>query len=289
MSVLVTGAGGQLGYDLIRVLSRHYEVVAATRDELDVTDAGAVKNILRHVLPEIVIHAAAYTSVDLAEDEVDQAYQVNAIGTWNVATEAHAIGAKLVYISTDYVFDGMKDGLYDELDKPNPLNVYGNSKLLGEKFAAMLCSRLFIVRTSWLYGSKGRNFVTKVMDMSKNLAQIIMASDQMGSPTYGLDLAHFICELIQSEKYGIYHASNQGSCSRYDFAREILKYMEYPSASVIPVRAEILEQAAPRPTNSALAHHAIRLNGLTPLRDWRQALRHFLLHDDKVDLPKLVT
>jgi dTDP-4-dehydrorhamnose reductase len=289
MSVLVTGAGGQLGYDLIRVLSRHYEVVAATRDELDVTDAGAVKNILRHVLPEIVIHAAAYTSVDLAEDEVDQAYQVNAIGTWNVATEAHAIGAKLVYISTDYVFDGMKDGLYDELDKPNPLNVYGNSKLLGEKFAAMLCSRLFIVRTSWLYGSKGRNFVTKVMDMSKNLAQIIMASDQMGSPTYGLDLAHFICELIQSEKYGIYHASNQGSCSRYDFAREILKYMEYTSASVIPICVESLEQAAPRPTNSALAHHAIRLNGLTPLRDWRQALRHFLLHDDEVDLPKLVT
>jgi dTDP-4-dehydrorhamnose reductase len=289
MKILVTGAGGQLGYDLIRVLSRHYEVVAASREELDVTDAGAVTNTLRHVLPEIVIHAAAYTSVDLAEDEVDQAYQVNAIGTWNVATDAHAIGAKLVYISTDYVFDGMKDGLYDELDKPNPLNVYGNSKLLGEKFAAMLCSRLFIVRTSWLYSAKGRNFVTKIMDMSKNLAQISMVTDQIGSPTYGLDLAHFICELIGSEKYGIYHASNQGCCSRYDFAQEILKYMESKPASIIPIRAESLKHAAPRPTNSALSHQAIRLNGLTPLRDWRQALRHYLLHEDEVDLPKLVT
>jgi dTDP-4-dehydrorhamnose reductase len=288
MRVLVTGAGGKLGYDLIRVLSRHYEVVSVARDELDVTNAGAVNHTLRAVLPEIVIHAAAYTSVDLAEAEVDQAYQVNAIGTWNIATEAQAIGAKLVYISTDYVFDGLKDGLYDEQDKPNPLNVYGNSKLLGERFAAMLCSRLFIVRTSWLYSTKGSNFVTKVMDMSKNLAQISMVTDQIGSPTYGLDLAHFICELIGSEKYGIYHASNQGCCSRYDFAQEILKYMERKS-SLIPVRTESLKQAAPRPANSAFAHQAILMNGLTPLRDWRQALRHFLLHDNDVDLPKLVT
>ncbi|CAM4274681.1 dTDP-4-dehydrorhamnose reductase [Paenibacillus alkaliterrae] len=279
MKVLITGAGGQLGYDLMRVLSPLHDVTPLTRQQLDVTDEKQVEELLTDLQPDVVIHAAAYTNVDRAESEVELAYQVNAYGSWYVAKVSEQIGAKLVYVSTDYVFDGTKGTPYAEDDKTNPCNVYGNSKLLGEKFVVKSCPRSFIVRTSWLYGTKGANFVTKVIDKAKSQGQLTMVNDQFGSPTYCLDLASFIGELITTEKFGIYHASNQGSCSRYEFALEIMKCLQMDHVQVFPVSDVYFPLPATRPQYSAFEHKSIRIHGITPLRDWKSALKSFLYDD----------
>ncbi|MEW9700300.1 dTDP-4-dehydrorhamnose reductase [Paenibacillus sp. SI8] len=279
MKISITGAGGQLGYDLTRVLAPLHEVTAWTREQLDVSDDKQVAALLAAEKPDVVIHAAAYTNVDKAESETELAYQINAIGSLHMAKACEQIGAKLVYVSTDYVFDGAKGSPYDEIDTTNPNNVYGRSKLLGEKFVSMTCTRHFIVRTSWLYGTKGNNFVTKVLEKAQAGGPLSMVDDQFGSPTYCLDLAVFIQELIETDRFGIYHASNQGSCSRYEFAAEILKYAHLDHVPLVPVQSDLFPLPAPRPMNSAFAHKAILGNGFTPMRDWKEAL-HYFLHVD---------
>ncbi|UQZ86632.1 dTDP-4-dehydrorhamnose reductase [Paenibacillus konkukensis] len=279
MKLLITGAGGQLGRDLIRVLSDRHEVVALTRKELDVADEAAVLAAACEIGPDAVIHAAAYTQVDLAESRTEEAYMVNSYGSRNVAMAARQTGAKMVYISTDYVFDGTKGSPYGEKDRTNPLSVYGHSKLHGEKFVQLICDSYFIVRTSWLYGVYGSNFVTKVMALAKERSELTMVSDQFGSPTYTRDLAAFIGQLIATEHYGVYHASNRGMCSRFEFAQEIIRILGHSDVRLKPVCADQFKLPAARPENSALDDISIRTKGFPRFRLWQDALQSFLLHD----------
>ncbi|GGA05350.1 NAD(P)-dependent oxidoreductase [Paenibacillus marchantiophytorum] len=282
MNILITGAGGQLGYDLIRVFKPVHQVTAWRRDQLDVSNEQQVMDILLKERPDVVIHAAAYTNVDQAEVETELAYDVNAMGSLHIAKACEQIGAKLVYVSTDYVFDGTKGTPYEEQDSTNPGNVYGHSKLLGEKFVRMTSSKHFIVRTSWLYGTKGANFVTKVLEKARSGGPLSIVNDQFGSPTYCLDLAIFIRELVESNRYGIYHASNQGVCSRYEFAEQILKVARMEHVALQPVQSDLFPMPAVRPMYSAFEHRAIADNGFTPIRDWQSALRFFLQVDHDV-------
>ncbi|OCT13999.1 dTDP-4-dehydrorhamnose reductase [Paenibacillus pectinilyticus] len=283
MKIAITGAGGQLGYDLKRVLIPMHEVIAWNKEQLDITNEQEVAQMLLAARPEVVIHSAAYTNVDKAEMESERAYEVNAMGALHIAKACEEIGAKLVYVSTDYVFDGTKGAPYTEADTPNPSNVYGHSKLLGEKFVSLSCSKHFIVRTSWLYGKHGTNFVTKVIEKALAGGPLTIVDDQWGSPTYCLDLAIFLRELIDTELYGLYHASNEGECSRYEFAQQILLAAGLSQVSLLPVLTSDCPPApAVRPMYSAFAHQAIANNGLTPLRDWQSAL-HFFLQLDYYD------
>lgn len=280
MKIVITGAGGQLGYDLKRVLSPMHEVVAWEKAKLDVSQEQEVIEMLLKERPDVVVHSAAYTNVDKAETEKESAYQVNALGALHIAKACEILGAKLVYVSTDYVFDGTKQIPYDENDAPNPLNVYGHSKHLGEKFVAMTCLKHFIVRTSWLYGIKGTNFVTKVLEKARVNPTLSIVDDQFGSPTYCLDLAIFVRELIGTDRYGLYHASNQGVCSRYEFALHILRAAGMSHVSLKAVPTHLFPPApASRPMYTAFAHKAMLDNGFTPMRDWQAALDFFLQVD----------
>ncbi|OXM83476.1 dTDP-4-dehydrorhamnose reductase [Paenibacillus rigui] len=281
MNIVITGAGGQLGHDLIRVLgsSGEHRVSAMSRQELDVTDENAVFKAIAAIRPEVIIHAAAYTQVDLAESHMEEAYMVNSFGTRNVALAAAQTGAKLVYISTDYVFDGTKRIPYTESDRTNPISIYGNSKLHGEKFVQITCERYYIVRTSWLYGKHGTNFVTKVLSWAEQKEELKMIHDQFGSPTYTYDLARFIHQLIATEHYGIYHAANRGACSRLEFAREILRLAGKSHIKLQPVSSDQFPTPARRPEYSVFDAKAIRENGLEPLPPWQEALRMFLEED----------
>ncbi|MDR6553927.1 dTDP-4-dehydrorhamnose reductase [Paenibacillus qinlingensis] len=277
MKIIITGAGGQLGYDLKRVLSPKHEVIAWDKAKLDVSQEHEVMQRIVTERPDVVVHAAAYTNVDRAESEKEAAYHVNALGALHLANACLIVGAKLVYVSTDYVFDGTKRSPYDETDTPNPLNSYGQSKLLGEKFVAMTCRRHFIVRTSWLYGQKGTNFVTKVLEKARTNATLSIVDDQFGSPTYCLDLAIFIRSLIETDHYGLYHASNQGVCSRYEFAKHILEAagMAHISLNAVPTHA-FPPAPAERPMYTAFAHKAMQSSGFARMRDWKSALDFFL-------------
>ncbi|MBW7460187.1 dTDP-4-dehydrorhamnose reductase, partial [Paenibacillus sepulcri] len=228
--------------------------------------------------PDAVIHCAAYTAVDKAESEPDEAFRVNAAGTRNLAIASREIGAKLCYISTDYVFDGTSVIPYNEIDNTNPRTVYGKSKLAGEQAVTSLHDRYFIVRTSWVYGKYGNNFVKTMLKLGSEKDLLKVVHDQIGSPTYTLDLAHFLLELVRTECYGIYHASNTGICSWFDFAAAIFE--ESGSAIKLePCTTEDFPRPAPRPAYSVMDHSSIRVNGLTDLRPWREALIHFLKDD----------
>jgi dTDP-4-dehydrorhamnose reductase len=272
VKVIVTGAGGQLGYDLVRTAVRcGWEVHGYSRTELDVTNLDAVKECVAAVKPDVIIHAAAYTKVDLAEQEPDLAYLANALGTRNVAISAEAACAKLCYISTDYVFDGNADTPYREYDQTNPLSVYGKTKLAGEKLVESLSSRYYIVRTAWVYGRHGSNFVKTMLRLAAEQSELRVVDDQIGSPTYTVDLAEFLVDLVQTENYGIYHATNSGMCSWYEFARTILA-MAGVSSTIHPVSTAEFPRPAPRPKFSVLDHMAIRANGFRDLRHWRDGL-----------------
>lgn len=286
MRVLITGAGGQLGHDLIRVLSGSHQLAAYTRVNLDVTDETAVQAAILQAMPDVVIHAAAYTKVDQAELAADDAYSINSIGTKNVAKAAEEAGATLVHISTDYVFDGTKRTPYTETDRPNPINVYGNSKLHAEKFVELICGRYFILRTSWLYGRNGSNFVTKIASLAQTTEEISVVSDQYGSPTYTLDLARFIDQTIKTEHYGLYHVSNRGYCSRFAFAQAIVQALQLDHVRLVPVSSAGLKTPAERPGYSVFDDAAIRQNNLPRLRPWKEALTDFLLNDYPVKEPR---
>lgn len=275
MKVIVTGAGGQLGLDLVSVLEQSCEVFALDRKQLDVTNYDQSEKIIHSIQPDIIIHCAAYTSVDLAESEEDLAFLINAEGTKNMATIAEAVGAKMCFISTDYVFDGLSAVPYKENDNTNPQSVYGKSKRAGEQFTQEISTKYFIVRTSWVYGQHGNNFVKTMLKLSKEHNQLKVVADQIGSPTYTLDLANFLAKLIVTHKYGIYHATNSGTCSWYEFAKAIFEENDI-AVRVNPCHTEEFPRPAPRPKYSVLDHGAIRENGFEDLRHWREALHHFL-------------
>jgi len=276
MRILITGAEGQLGRDLVATLVFNHDVFGMGRAELDITNIQQARSVIHDVKPDVIIHAAAYTAVDLAEEEEDQAYQVNAYGTRNVAVACEEVGAKFCYISTDYVFDGRGDRPYREYDNTNPQSVYGKSKRAGELLAQSLTSRYFIVRTSWVFGIHGQNFVKTMLKLAETKRQLKVVHDQIGSPTYAKDLAKFLSELVVTEKYGIYHASNTGICSWYEFAKTIFEYSSI-NIQVDPCTTEEFPRPAPRPKYSVLDHMSIRTNGFKDLRPWQEALREFLV------------
>lgn len=282
MKVFVTGAAGQLGKDAVRIFSeKGHQVVASDRSQLDITNQQQTLDILATIAPDVIVHCAAFTAVDAAETDVDGAYRVNAVGTRNLAVAAEQVGAKLIYISTDYVFDGQSEQPYHEYDNTNPQSIYGKSKRAGEIHAQTLSSRYFIVRTSWVYGLHGNNFVKTMLKLGQEKPSLQVVHDQKGSPTYTVDLVHFLAELMITEKYGIYHASGSGACTWYEFtqaifeeARDILGLSIH--TELLPCSTDQFPRPAPRPANSVMEHLSIRTNGLPDLQPWREALKNFL-------------
>lgn len=277
MKVLVTGAKGQLGTDLVNILSsiNGYEVIGFGRDSLDITDIQNVTQVFQAVMPDLVIHSAAYTKVDQAESEPDAAFLVNAIGTRNVAKVSEEVNAKLVYISTDYVFDGTASTPINEFEPTSPLGVYGKSKLAGEQFVRDFHSKYFIVRTSWVYGRNGGNFVKTMLKLGIEKDKLSVVNDQIGSPTYTIDLVEKIKEIAETESYGTYHVSNSGICSWYEFAQAIFTESGY-NLDLQPCETKDFPRPAPRPAYSVFEHMGLRLNGFKEMRHWRDALKEFL-------------
>lgn len=275
MKILVTGAGGQLGQELVKMKSNELEIVGLTRQDTDITDENAVDGVVQRMQPDAIIHAAAYTAVDNAETDDMGAFKVNAVGTRNVVAAAESVGARVLYVSTDYVFDGNGQVPYGEYDRPNPRTQYGKTKLAGEVLTQTLSSRWFIVRTSWVYGRYGNNFVKTMLAKGSEGAKLQVVADQLGAPTYTKDLAEFLISLATTQKYGIYHASNSGSCSWYEFAKEIFEQSGL-AADVTACQTDAFPRPAPRPAYSVLGQTAMRANGFTPLRPWQEALRDYL-------------
>lgn len=299
MKVFVTGVGGQLGHDCVNELEcREYEVVgsdvqptysgikdgsavvSAPYIQLDITDKDEVKRVLEEIKPAAIIHCAAWTNVDGAESLVnqEQVYDINALGTQNIAEAVKEIDAKMVYISTDYVFDGKGERPWEPDDKCYaPLNVYGKSKLEGELAVSNILSKFFVVRTAWVFGLNGKNFIKTMINVGKTHDTVRVVNDQIGTPTYTLDLARLLVDMIETEKYGFYHATNEGGyISWYDFCCEF--YKQYGlDTKVIPVTtAEYGLSVAARPYNSRLEKKKLIENGFAPLPDWRDAVARYL-------------
>lgn len=274
--ILVTGVNGQLGYDVIRVLNeRGIECIGVGRNDFDVTDEMAVKNYISRLKPEAVIHCAAYTAVDKAEDEVELCEKVNANGTKFIAEACRNIEAKMLYISTDYVFPGNGDKPYETDDATGPLGVYGKTKLDGEKAVINTIDKYFIVRISWVFGKNGKNFVKTMLNIGKDKESVNVVCDQIGSPTYTCDLAQLICDMIKTNRYGIYHASNEGFCSWADFAEEIFKCAGYKT-NVNHISTSEYPTKAVRPLNSRLSKKSLDNAGFKRLPHWKDAVKRYI-------------
>lgn len=276
MRVLVTGANGQLGYDVVKELQKqNIECFAATRKDFDIIDFEATEKFITNYLPDAIIHCAAYTAVDKAEDEQGLCYLVNASATENIALICKKINAKMLYISTDYVFDGTKDGFYEVEDIPNPINVYGKTKLFGEQAVQRILDKYFIVRISWVFGEQGNNFVKTMLRLGKERKEINVVADQYGSPTYTADLAPLLVEMIQTDKYGIYHATNEGVCTWAEFAEEIFKIAGM-DVKVNHISTAEYPTWAKRPMNSRLSKRKLVINNFKTLENWHKDLKNFL-------------
>ncbi len=275
MRIVVTGSDGQLGVELMRVLVAYGEVVGTTIEDLDITDSGCVDR-LAALDPDWVVHAAAMTDVDGCEREPERAMAVNAGGTRRVADGCRRAGAGLVYLSTDYVYDGHKGAPYAEGDAAAPLNAYGRSKLEGEHAVRSLAARWLIVRTAWLYGTHGKNFVKTILGKVVAGEALRVVDDQVGSPTYAPDLARAVALLLSEDQTGLFHVTNSGSCSWYEFTKEILRLIGKDMGTVSPMSSQELNRLAPRPACSVLENAAWRTAGLPPLRPWPAALAEML-------------
>lgn len=276
MKVLVTGAKGQLGTDVMAVLARRgTQAVGTDVDTLDLTDAAAVNALFAAEKPDAVIHCAAFTDVNAAEQARELCFAVNEGGTRHVAAACAACGAKLLYLSTDYVFG---DNGTDELETDGvkrPCNVYGASKLAGELAVQALCPRAFIVRISWVFGLHGKNFVKTMLRLAETHDTLRVVNDQIGSPTYTADLAPLLADMIGTDRFGVYHATNEGTCSWAEFAAEIFRQAGRPTR-VEPVPSADYPSPAARPLNSRLSKASLDAAGFARLPDWRDALRRFL-------------
>lgn len=276
MRIIVTGAKGQLGSDVMQRLSEiGVEAIGADIDRLDITDEKAVDLFFKESHADGVIHCAAYTNVDLAESQKEICRKINADGTRNIAAACEKYGMKLLYLSTDYVFDGRGIEPF-ETDSPKaPCNFYGKTKLEGETEAARLCKRLFIVRISWVFGENGKNFVKTMLRLAAERSEISVVCDQTGSPTYTKDLAVLLCEMISGCKYGVYHATNEGICSWAEFADKIME-LSKSETKIIPIPSSQYKSAAVRPANSRLSKSSLDRNGFSRLPHWEDALQRFL-------------
>ncbi len=276
MKVVVTGAAGQLGQDVLLELERkNHEAIGIDRDQVDITDEGAVKAFISDVKPDAILHCAAYTNVDAAEENEDIACKINADGTEHLAKAAKAAGAKMLYISTDYVFDGTANEPYEVEHPTKPIGAYGRTKLAGEELLQKTMDEYFIVRTAWVFGIHGHNFVKTMLRLGEERGEVGVVHDQIGSPTYTVDLARLMVELMETDQYGIYHATNSGVCSWYEFAVEIFKQAGL-NVKVNPLTTDQFPRPAARPKYSVLSKKKLEEKGLTPLRDWKEALAAYL-------------
>lgn len=272
MRIAITGSKGQLGLALQQVLA-HEDLLLIDLPEHDITDLWAIGRAISLFRPEVVIHTAAMTNVDGCEQDPQAAYRVNAMGTRNVAVAAQQCGATLAYISTDYVFDGARAEPYWEFDDPHPLSVYGRSKWAGEQLARSLAPRHYIARTAWLYGQGPRNFVETVLRLARERGSLRMVTDEIGSPTYAPDLAEAVAKLVRTPAYGTYHLVNAGTCSRYEWAREILSIAAMPNVELLP--SENYQRLARVPKHSELHNFCGAEIGIV-LRPWREALADYM-------------
>lgn len=276
MKVLVTGVKGQLGYDVVNELEkRGLEAVGVDIDEMDITDAVSVDKVIKETSPDAVIHCAAYTAVDAAEDNVELCRKVNADGTANIAKVCKELDIKMMYISTDYVFDGQGERPWEPDDERHPLNVYGQTKYEGEVAVTDALDKYFIVRIAWVFGVNGKNFIKAILNKAKTVDTLTVVNDQFGSPTYTFDLAKLLVDMIQSDKYGFYHATNEGICTWYEFACEIIRQAGL-NTKVLPVSADQYPAKAKRPTNSRMSKEKLTENGFEKLPAWQDALKRYL-------------
>lgn len=276
MKVLVTGAKGQLGHDVVNELTmRGHEAIGVDIDEMDITDFESVSRVLKETDPDAVIHCAAYTAVDAAEDNIDLCRRVNAYGTENIAKVCGELDCKLMYISTDYVFDGQGERPWEPDDKRDPLNVYGQTKYEGELAVEKYVRKYFTVRIAWVFGVNGKNFIKTMLNLGKTRDRITVVDDQVGSPTYTYDLARLLADMIETDQYGRYHATNEGLCSWYEFAKEIFRQAGL-SVEVLPVSSAQYPAKAKRPSNSRMSKAKLIQNGFTPLPPWQDALARYL-------------
>ncbi|NFF80813.1 dTDP-4-dehydrorhamnose reductase [Clostridium botulinum] len=279
--ILVTGVNGQLGYDVIKELKkRNIECIGTIRKELDVTNYNEVSQYIEKLNPECVIHCAAYTAVDKAEAEEEICTKVNVYGTENIAKVCKIINAKMIYISSDYVFDGSGDKPHEIDETPNPVSVYGKSKYKGELEVKKYLEKYFIVRTSWVFGANGNNFVKTMLKLGKENEILNVVCDQIGSPTYTADLSVLLCDMVVSEKYGIYHATNGGICSWEKFAEEIMKLANL-NCNINPILTSEYPTKTIRPLNSRLSRNSLLDNGFNALPSWKGALYRYLADEIK--------
>ena len=276
MKVLVTGAKGQLGRDLMNELERQgLEGIGVDVEEMDITDPEKCRSVIGRAGADAVIHCAAYTAVDAAEDQAELCRRINGEGTRNVAEACRDAGVKLMYISTDYVFDGQGTRPWEPDDERAPLNVYGQTKYEGELAIEELLDRYYIIRIAWVFGAAGKNFIKTMLRLGKEKGAVSVVDDQVGSPTYTYDLARLLVDMVQTEHYGRYHATNEGECSWYEFACEIFRQAGL-KVQVTPVSSEAFAARSKRAANSRMSKEKLTEKGFVRLPDWQDALRRFL-------------
>ena len=275
MKILITGSSGMLGHDLIEILKDNHELILTSSKTLDITDNNRVIEFICENKPDIVINSAAYTNVDGCEENQETAYSINGDGVRNLAIGCSKIDCPLVHISTDYVFNGENTRPWVEDDEIGPISVYGKSKLKGEEAILETLDKFFIIRTAWLYGINGGNFPKTMLELAKNHSEITVVYDEVGTPTYTLDLAKAISELIGTDYYGIYHITNSGNCSWCEFARYIFEVAD-KDVKVIPVTASEFARPAPRPHYSVLENKKWIDNGFEPLRSYKDAIKEYI-------------
>ena len=276
MKILVTGVKGQLGYDVVREgESRGLEMFGTDVDTMDITDAGQVKQVIEDYRPDAVIHCAAYTAVDAAEDNQELCRKINVDGTRNIAEVCKTMDIPMMYFSTDYIFNGQGENFWKEDDEKQPLNVYGQTKYEGELAVQELIQKYFILRISWVFGVNGNNFIKTMLRLGKEKGAAGVVSDQIGSPTYTYDLAKLVIDMIQTDKYGIYHVTNDGLCSWYEFACEIFKQAGL-DVKVTPLTTAEYPAKAARPFNSRMSKDKLINAGFEMLPSWQDALERYL-------------
>lgn len=277
MKVVVTGVGGQLGTEVLdQLIQRGHQAIGLTLQDLDITREEDVNEVFHHIQPDAVIHCAAYTAVDLAQEEQEAAYQVNVLGTRYLAKACATCHAKFLYVSTEYVFSGAGEKPWTVNDVVDPQNIYGKTKAAGEAEVVQAISQYFIVRTSWVVGIHGKNFVKTMLNLGKKNDQVRVVTDQIGSPTFTFDLAKLLIDMVETNRYGYYHASNEGYCSWYEFALEIFRQAKI-DVTVNPVESSEFPTKAVRPKNSRMDKSCLDQNGFQRLPDWRESLNRYLL------------
>lgn len=277
MKVLVTGVKGQLGYDVVRELQkRGHEAVGVDIDEMDITDAAAVERVMTEVQPDAVIHCSAYTAVDRAEEDIEICRRVNVDGTENIAKICKKLDCKMLYLSTDYIFSGDGERPWEPDDEASPLNAYGQSKYDGELALKKYVEKYFIVRISWVFGINGNNFIKTMLRLGRENGAVKVVDDQIGSPTYTYDLARLLVDMIESDRYGAYHATNEGICSWYEFAKEIFRAAGMDNVSVTPVKSGEFPVKAKRPKNSRMSKEKLVTNGFSLLPAWQDAVARYI-------------